>query len=205
MNYKKIYNEIIERGKNRKLNGYKENHHIIPKCVGGRNHKENIVELTAKEHFICHKLLTEIYPKENKLHYAVRMMANMKNMYGRTYKVGAKEYQRLKENIIVSDETKQKTGNSCRNPSDETRKLIGSYHNGKIVSDETKQKIREKRLGSHHTKESRVKMCMPQKKVECVYCGKTGGAHLMQRYHFDNCKLKTPKTYENNNSQNTSI
>ena len=45
-------------------------HHIIPKCLfvkyGGLlnenpNIKENIVLLTNKEHFICHKLLTKFY------------------------------------------------------------------------------------------------------------------------------------------------
>jgi len=32
MNYNKIYNQIVERAKSRKLNGYMETHHIIPKC-----------------------------------------------------------------------------------------------------------------------------------------------------------------------------
>jgi hypothetical protein len=40
---------------------YTENHHIIPKCLGGTDNIENLVELTAKEHFICHYLLTKVY------------------------------------------------------------------------------------------------------------------------------------------------
>jgi len=56
MNYQKIYDQIIERAKNRKLEGYKEKHHIIPKCLGGPDNKENLVELTAREHFLCHLL-----------------------------------------------------------------------------------------------------------------------------------------------------
>jgi hypothetical protein len=56
MNYEKIYDCIIKRAKTRKLEGYVEKHHIIPKCMGGSNEKQNIVELTAREHFyvICY-------------------------------------------------------------------------------------------------------------------------------------------------------
>ena len=78
MNYLKIYNSIIDNSKNhnRKKNKitYYESHHIIPKCHGGSNLKHNIVLLTAKEHFICHKLLTYIYPSDKKLALAVHTM-----------------------------------------------------------------------------------------------------------------------------------
>ena len=61
MNYTKIYNNIIERAKLRQITNpltqYKEIHHIVPKSVGGSNNKSNLVELTLKEHFLCHKLL----------------------------------------------------------------------------------------------------------------------------------------------------
>ena len=54
MNYEKIYNQIIERAKNRVLEGYGEKHHIIPKCMGGKNNLDNLVNLTAREHFLSH-------------------------------------------------------------------------------------------------------------------------------------------------------
>lgn len=63
MNYLKIYNSLIEKRKLNKPTGYTEIHHIIPKCVGGTNEKSNLIKLTAKEHFICHLLLTKIYIK----------------------------------------------------------------------------------------------------------------------------------------------
>ncbi len=112
MNYRKIYDQIITRGKSRKLVGYKEKHHIIPKCMNGSNEPENMVELTGREHFICHKLLTEIYPDENGLQYSVWIMMTMSDSMGRKYKVGSKEYQRLRENLIVSDKTRKKMSES---------------------------------------------------------------------------------------------
>lgn len=58
--YSKCYFSIIERAKSRQLECYVEKHHIIPKSLGGNNTKENIVCLTAREHFICHWLLTKM-------------------------------------------------------------------------------------------------------------------------------------------------
>ena len=54
MNYLNIYNSIIDRAKTRNLPGYTEKHHVVPKSIGGSDDKSNIVELTAKEHFVCH-------------------------------------------------------------------------------------------------------------------------------------------------------
>lgn len=62
--YTMWYFRIINSSKNRI--GYTERHHIIPKCIGGNNKKENIISLTPKEHFICHWLLTKMTSGKNK-------------------------------------------------------------------------------------------------------------------------------------------
>jgi hypothetical protein len=121
MDYQKIYNQIIERAKTRQLEGYKEKHHITPKCVGGSNEKSNLVELTAREHFLCHMLLCEIYPKEGKLKQALWLMSINKNKKNhQKYKVSSKEYERIKKenSIIVSSYIKKlKKNHICyRNP-----------------------------------------------------------------------------------------
>ena len=65
MNYKRIYESIIEKRKIDIPTGYVEEHHCyIPSCLGGTDDKSNLVKLTAKEHFICHLLLTKMYPKK---------------------------------------------------------------------------------------------------------------------------------------------
>jgi len=150
MNYEKIYNQLIERGKTRKLDGYKEKHHIVPKCIGGSNNGDNIVELTAKEHFICHKLLTEIYPEKNGLHYASWMMATTNNHYmGRDYKIGAREYQRLRESLggyTMSDEAKRKIGIASRGRIPWNIGMVGNY----TFTEETRRKMSEAQLGELH-------------------------------------------------------
>lgn len=74
MNYKKIYANLIEKAKNRSLNGYFETHHIIPKCIGGTNELSNLVNLTPEEHYLAHQLLVKIYPDNYKLVKAAAMM-----------------------------------------------------------------------------------------------------------------------------------
>lgn len=74
MNYKLHYDKLIERSKDRKLEGYSESHHIIPKCMGGTNDKSNLARLTAREHYIAHQLLIKIYPKNKSLIYAAYSM-----------------------------------------------------------------------------------------------------------------------------------
>lgn len=75
MDYRKIHDAIIIRAKNRVLSGYIERHHIIPKCMGGSNDKDNLVNLTAREHYVIHQLLIKIFPQNKKLIYAAVRMA----------------------------------------------------------------------------------------------------------------------------------
>lgn len=74
MDYKKIYNDLIFRGKHRLLDSYKETHHIIPKCIGGTDETENLVELTPEEHYLAHQLLVKIYNNNHALVKAAMMM-----------------------------------------------------------------------------------------------------------------------------------
>lgn len=74
MNYKKHYDNIINRATNRVIDGYTEKHHIVPRCLGGTDSNSNIVKLTAREHFVCHQLLVKMYPKHLGLVNAANMM-----------------------------------------------------------------------------------------------------------------------------------
>ena len=64
MNYEKLYKSIVTGRISNVPNGYKERHHIIPKSIGGTNESDNLVFLTAREHFICHYLLTKMYERD---------------------------------------------------------------------------------------------------------------------------------------------
>jgi len=178
MNYQKIYNQIIERAKTRQLEGYKEKHHIIPKCLGGNNDKSNLVELTAREHFICHQLLVEIFPKENKLKHALFLMAvGKRKNKNNTYKPSSRVYSQLKHQYstivslinkgrIMSEETKHKI--SVSNKGKKTKEYkkrsfeysnkISKIHEGKKTSEETKIKMSSAAKGKLKTEETKNKM-----------------------------------------------
>ena len=150
MNYQKIHDQLIERAKNRTLTGYKERHHIIPRCLGGTDTIDNIVLLTAKEHFIVHKLLCKIYPDEDKLFFAYRMMAVMKHSKDneRNYYVSAQEFEEIR---ILANE---KIGNSARGrkmpprPPEIIAKVVTTRKlNGYSHSAETRNKISKKNKG----------------------------------------------------------
>lgn len=96
--YYNIYYNIIDRAKSRVFpDVYSEKHHIVPKSLGGSNDDENIVKLTAKEHFICHLLLTKITSGKNKakMVFAImRLVRSKNNTYAK--KINGKKYEKLK-------------------------------------------------------------------------------------------------------------
>lgn len=59
MNYKKIYDSLVEKCKTQVLptGTYTEKHHIIPRSLGGLDSPDNIVTATARQHFMLHALL----------------------------------------------------------------------------------------------------------------------------------------------------
>lgn len=74
MNYRRHYDLLIERAKNRIIEGYQEKHHIIPKCIDGVDDKSNLVGLTPEEHFFAHILLIKIYPGNDALVRSINKM-----------------------------------------------------------------------------------------------------------------------------------
>lgn len=131
MDYQKIYNQIIDRAKSRTLICYKEKHHIIPKCMNGSDDKTNLAELTAKEHFICHELLIEIYPANSKLKGALWCMITAVSTSQQRYKPSARIYERIKLEYIklpVSQEARDKLSLKLK---------------GRVFTEEWKQKLKD--------------------------------------------------------------
>ena len=166
MNYLKIYDDLIERARNRVLDGYNEKHHILPKCIGGDDSFENIVELLPEEHYLAHQLLVKIHPSVNSLIYAANMMT-----VGRG---GNKRYSWLKRRWIsslkgkvLSEETKEKISKKAKKRIKEKGHPKGMQ--GKRHSDKTKICMSKKRsgesnwmFGKTHSEEVRKKMRKPK-------------------------------------------
>lgn len=117
MNYRKIYESLMERAVGRKLDVYVEKHHIIPRCMDGNDLPSNIVSLTPEEHFLAHQLLIRMYPSEIKLVLAARYMTNgnSKNggrnnnkLYGWIKRKFSESMRQINLGRTQSEETKHK-------------------------------------------------------------------------------------------------
>jgi hypothetical protein len=101
MDYKKHYENLIKSRLNRKLKKgvYYERHHIIPKCLGGSDKKENIIKLTAREHYIAHWLLYRIRKHSNGLSFAFWKMnfPNSECLEKGNYRITSRSYAEARE------------------------------------------------------------------------------------------------------------
>ena len=117
MDYQRHYNLLIDRARNRKLTGYVEKHHVVPRCLGGTDRKENLVRLTPEEHYLAHQLLVKMNPGNLKLIYAASMMGATRS--------SNKLYGWLKRRFIESQLGKkhsEETKLKLRKPKSETAK-----------------------------------------------------------------------------------
>lgn len=193
--YTKWYFLIIKKRQNTTEHTATENHHIIPECFyinrkrkgpkgwleGDPDDPMNIVKLSGREHFVCHRLLTKMVvgaPRAKMVH-ALSFMLSLRNP-SRTYTVTSRVYEtvRLLTSIAIKEswttDRKQHKSNLMkgdRNP------FYGKHHSDKtkeklqnrIVSDETKQLISKNQkerfnhrpgtfLGKSHTNETKEKL-----------------------------------------------
>ena len=146
--YKTWHDNIITKAKNRTLTCYTEKHHILPKCLGGSNNEDNLVRLTAKEHFIIHMLLCKFTEGRNRHLVLVafegmcRLKSDRRN-YKITSRISAKlreesrEYSHMKTDKYKQMFSKRMLGNTI---------TLGFKH-----KEETKNKIAERMKGNKNT------------------------------------------------------
>jgi hypothetical protein len=125
--YEKWYNQITMRGVERVKTPGMETHHIVPKCLGGTDDKSNLANVTFREHFICHWLLTKIhYGKErHQLLKALWMMKADRHTQRYKTKITSRVYATLKEEYASMQSMRVSgTGNPMygREVSEEVRK-----------------------------------------------------------------------------------
>lgn len=163
MTYAKIYEQLIEKRRLQPLSKdecYCERHHFIPKCMGGGNETWNIVNLTAKEHFIAHHLLCKINPDNMKLLNAFIAMCTKTSRQQRRIYISAKRYEQLKSEYgkqrremfanMTDDKRLRRNQNikaACAKRTPEQRALIKAKRQAYFasLSEEDKARIAAKR------------------------------------------------------------
>lgn len=150
MNYLKIYNQLIDRAKYRILMSYTESHHIIPKCLGGNNSKENLINLTPEEHYLAHLLLVKLYPDNKKIIFAAHMMTvSNGSRNNKTY-----GWLRRKMSSSLSGSGNHMYGKTLSEDEKKARGSPGESNSfyGKHHSEETKNKISDANRGKNKGK-----------------------------------------------------
>lgn len=174
--YTSCYFTIINRAKSRSIiDTYTEKHHIIPKSLGGSNSKENLVTLTAREHYLCHLLLPKMtvgIAKQSMWH-ALWKIVNQHRPDQFRHKVSSRQYALIKASNLAalrernlgkvgankgkkfSVETRDKMSQAAkgRKPSPQAiaaaiaaRKGKPPSNKGKPMSQEQKEKMRQAAL-----------------------------------------------------------
>lgn len=104
--YQKLVEGAITRGWSKKTAPcYTEKHHIIPRSLGGDNTKDNLVHLTAREHFVAHLLLTKMCEGKHKtkMNFALHMFTKTPGYTERYMNSNFYEYIRTKYAQAVSE------------------------------------------------------------------------------------------------------
>lgn len=168
------YQEICLRAQSRPCNFYTELHHILPKSLGGSNKKENLVHLTAREHFVAHLCLvkcTEGDARIKMLHAVMCFKRGRKNHtqqleYQNAINSRLYEILKIERSKLLSEKMK-----GTHNPffgkthSEEARKLIGSKGigrtmpmKGKHYGNDFREKARNRQLGKIPSEATRLRM-----------------------------------------------
>jgi len=171
--YRSIVLKALERPQDRKILkatiGYVESHHILPECfgLGGEKDKNNLVFLTAKEHFIVHLCATKMFESifKNKMTFAFQQLRSanphQKNRYissrlyakikpsfksfVRLYKGDAVKY--LYESQVAEMSDLENEGWSKTMTEDFKKNSMGTRMSGRKHSEETKKKMSKSQRG----------------------------------------------------------
>lgn len=165
MNYKKHYDLLIKkaivRQKKSNLDFYTENHHIIPVCMGGNNSKENMVRLTAREHYIAHELLYKQY-RSTKLAYAWICMS--RNGQNQERNLTSKQYEKIRiiRSQVIGEALRKNPPFKGKTHSKETKKILSDnakrWHKENPYSEERIKKFTETVAKMPKTDEHRKKI-----------------------------------------------
>lgn len=145
--YSRYYYNIINNAQSRQVLGYVEKHHIIPKSLGGTNLSTNLVALTAREHYICHLLLTKftIGNAYHKMSYALHRITNKKNAViksSRIYEIIRKNHARMLSESQAGVSMMERCGIPFSHPiSDYQKEQIRKANSARVWSQESKEKM----------------------------------------------------------------
>lgn len=115
LKYLHRYVKFIKKCESLSKSGYTERHHIIPKSLGGNNSEDNMLRLTAAQHFGAHILLAKATNSPKMIKALHKMMHSRTGDVKRDYNISSRLYEYLKERHakIVSEYSKNTVTATC--------------------------------------------------------------------------------------------
>lgn len=164
MNYSNIYTQLIDHAKSRKLSRkdcYIEQHHIIPRAEGGTDDKSNLVNLTAREHYIAHLLLAKIYNDAAMYSAVIYMQAG--HGENRKYKFNSHLYAKMRIEFGNRTSKEQKGRQAGKNNPMYGRSIfdfmtpekIKQWRKNLLDACKKRRGLPGSMKGKHHTEESK--------------------------------------------------
>ena len=194
--YTNWYYKIVDRAKDRLIDGYVEKHHIIPKSLGGTDDKSNLVILTAREHYLCHLLLTKMTSGLHKrsMCHAAWNIINQKRSYQHRYKVSARMYELIKRNnaTALSESNIGKPSGRKGQPCTWGDKISQTLK-GRKPTAERNAKVSKALTGKTRPERTdewkkNLKASIANNQKTCEKCGKTVPQGAYTRFHGPACK-----------------
>lgn len=192
--YSKWYFNIINNRKRLPYDDYTENHHIIPECFGGPDDSWNRVKLTAREHLICHLLLTKMTVGADKrsMVWALHNMLYFHSKSHKRYIPSSKLYE-IYRKLAAEETSKRMKGKNHplygKHRTEETKRKISEGNKGKVLSQKSIDKMKEtKRLNPYTpTEEGKRKLSEASKRRKGVSMSERGkkNCSIGQRKRFD--------------------
>lgn len=213
--YTNWYFSIIDNAKQRDDSDITENHHIIPKSLGGDDINKNLVKLTPREHYVCHWLLTKMVdgPMKHKMTFALHTFfhfnkirqLNFKSRQYEFHKIQYKEACRQRiphtkgEVFIFKNQKTQEefegTISMFAKHSELSPQSINWLVKHCINPDDTKRKIHywgiwiESLSIFSYDKPRSPYTIQNLPNVVCEYCAKVVSTGNYNRWHGNNCKI----------------
>lgn len=183
MNYLAHYDRLIDRARDRQIDGYSERHHVVPRCMGGGNEKTNLVRLTAEEHYVAHQLLVKMNPDVPELAGAAMWMSKRCT--------GNKAYGWLRRRHAAAAGVRM-TGHRYwvgRKHTDEWKAKMSALRTGTTMSAEAVEKMaaghRGKKLSAWHI--SRI-VSANRKPKSPEHRAKIAAAHMGMKLTSEACR-----------------
>jgi hypothetical protein len=172
--------------------------------MGGSNDPYNLVDLTYREHFICHRLLIKMVDKKFKSKIVYAAWQQSRSARAKGMRITSRTFAKLKEEMSQSYTGRKRLpfneewkNNMAESKKGEKNFMFNRKHTVsslvKMSTNRTGKCVGENNpfFNKTHSPEVIANIIKSNTTIHCCpHCNTSGKSNSMKRWHFDNCKFK---------------